>query len=51
MPKIIPANIQSDADKRNRGEDVSRSDDKVKNISIGLLEIDSALFYYFKIIF
>jgi len=48
MPKIIPANIQSDADKRNRGEDVSRSDDKVKNISIGLLEIDSALFYYFK---
>jgi len=47
MAKIIPANIQSDADKRNRGEDVSRSSDKTKNISIGLLEIDSALFYYF----
>jgi len=48
MTKIIPANIQSDADKRNRSEDISRSDDKTKNISIGLLEIDSALFYYFK---
>ena len=48
MAKIIPANIQSDADKRNRGDDVSRLKDKTSNFSIGLLEIDSALFYYFK---
>jgi len=47
MAKIIPANIQTNADKINRGEEQSRSNDKTKNISIGLLEIDSALFYYF----
>jgi hypothetical protein len=48
MAKIIPANIQTDSDKRNRGDDVSRLNDKVRNVSVGLLEIDSALFYYFE---
>lgn len=32
----------------NRGLDTSRADDKTKNISIGLLDIDAAVMYYFR---
>ena len=32
---------------RNRGEDLSMKDDKVKTINVGLADIDEALMYYF----
>ena len=31
----------------NRGRDVSRKDDNVKNFSIGLMDIDATIMYYF----
>jgi hypothetical protein len=31
----------------NRGRDYKRSDDNVKNISVGLMDMDSAIMYYF----
>ena len=33
--------------KLNRGYDVSRRDDDVKDISIGLMDVDAAIMYYF----
>lgn len=32
----------------NRGEQISRKDDKIKNISVGLKDIDESIMYYFK---
>ena len=32
---------------RNRGEDISRKNDNVKDISVGLEDIDNAIQYYF----
>lgn len=32
---------------RNRGEDISMKDDKVKHINVGLQDIDEAVMYYF----
>ena len=48
MPKIIPPQLQTKQDKINRGNEVRRDTDKTRNISVGLLEVDSALFYYFE---
>ena len=48
MAKKIAKNLQTDSDKINRGREVTRQDDKVRNIKIGLLDIDSTIFYYFK---
>ena len=48
MAKKIPDNLKEPSDKINRGNELSRSDDRVKNVSIGLLDIDSAIFYYFE---
>ena len=47
MSKIIPPQLQTNEDKLNRGNEIRRDKDKSKNISVGLLEVDSALFYYF----
>ena len=33
--------------KLNRGHDVSRRDDDVKDISVGLMDVDAAIMYYF----
>ena len=35
-------------EKQNRGRELSRSDDNVKSLSVGLMDIDSAIFYYFE---
>ena len=32
---------------RNRGYDRSRNDDNVKNLSVGLMDIDATIMYYF----
>ena len=48
MAKDLPKQIQTRADEVNRGRQVSRSNDKVKNKSIGLMDIDAAIFYYFE---
>ena len=32
---------------RNRGRDRSRNDDNVKNLSVGLMDIDATIMYYF----
>ena len=48
MAKIIPPQLQTNQDKINRANEVRRDTDKTKNISVGLLEVDSALFYYFE---
>jgi len=32
----------------NRGREVSRAEDRAKNLNVGLLDIDSAIFYYFE---
>jgi hypothetical protein len=48
MAKKTPKNRQTEAEKRNRGREVSRASDTTKNLSVGLLDIDSAIFYYFE---
>ena len=48
MAKKISKNLQTDSDKINRGREVTRQDDKVRNPKIGLLDIDSTIFYYFE---
>ena len=47
MAKKISKNLQTDSDKINRGREVTRQDDKVRNRKIGLLDIDSTIYYYF----
>ena len=46
--KPLPLARQTRADKINRGRELSRTDDRVKNFSIGLQDIDAAIFYYFE---
>ena len=48
MAKKISKNLQTDSDKINRVREVTRQDDKVRNPTIGLLDIDSTIFYYFE---
>ena len=48
MGKFIPANRQTAADKINRGREISRIGDKIRGLSVGLLDIDSALYWYFE---
>ena len=47
MPKINPDN-QTIPEKVNRGRELSRENDSVKSKHINLLDIDSALHYYFE---
>ena len=42
--KPIPRSLRR---ARNRGRDKTRGDDKVKNLSVGLMDIDSTIMYYF----
>ena len=42
--KPIPRHLRKSS---NRGYDVSRKDDNVKNFSIGLMDIDATIVYYF----
>jgi len=42
-----PSSEEGTVFSRNRGKDISRKNDKVKNISIGLDDIDQAVQYYF----
>tara|TARA_A100001391_G_scaffold53246_3_gene32454 strand:+ start:463 stop:1875 length:1413 start_codon:yes stop_codon:yes gene_type:complete len=48
MAKKIQKGLETQSDKINRGRELSRRDDVVKNKTIGLMDIDSALFYYFE---
>jgi hypothetical protein len=48
MAKKISKKLQTASDKINRGREVTRQDDKVRNPKIGLLDIDSTIFYYFE---
>ena len=48
MAKKQPKNLQTDADKVNRGRELSRKDDKAQNFSIGLVDLDQTIFYYFE---
>ena len=48
MSKLVPVNRQTAADKINRGREISRIGDKVRGLSVGLLDIDSALYWYFE---
>jgi hypothetical protein len=48
MSKLVPINRQTAADKINRGREVSRVGDKIRGLSVGLLDIDSALYWYFE---
>ena len=34
--------------KNNRGRQISRLGDKTKSVSVGLMDMDSAIFYYFE---
>ena len=47
--KTLPRkeDILSTRENFNRGYDTTRRDDKVKPISIGLMDIDAAVMYYF----
>jgi len=47
MSKLVPVNRQTTADKINRGREISRIGDKIRGLSVGLLDIDSALYWYF----
>ncbi len=47
MSKLVPANRQTAADKINRGREISRIGDKIRGLSVGLLDMDSALYWYF----
>jgi len=47
MPKINPDN-QTIPEKVNRGRELSRENDSVKSKHVNLLDIDSALHYYFE---
>ena len=42
-----PSSEEGTVFSQNRGRDISRKNDKVKDISIGLLDIDEAIQYYF----
>ena len=42
--KPIPRSLRR---ARNRGRDRSRNDDKVKNLSVGLMDIDATIMFYF----
>ena len=42
--KPIPRSLRRD---KNRGRDRSRNDDNVKNLSVGLMDIDATIMYYF----
>ena len=42
--KPIPRSLRR---ARNRGRDKTRGDDKVKNLSVGLMDIDATIMYYF----
>ena len=48
--KTLPRNeeILTTQTNFNRGFDTSRRDDDVKNYSVGLLDIDAAVMYYFR---
>ena len=48
--KTLPRNeeILTTQTNFNRGFDTSRTDDKTKNYSVGLLDIDAAVMYYFR---
>ena len=48
MAKKISKKLQTDSDKISRGRELTRQDDKVRNPKIGLLDIDSTIFYYFE---
>ena len=48
MSKLVPANRELLTDKVNRGREIARTGDKVRGITIGLQDIDSALFWYFE---
>ena len=48
MAKDLPKQLQTRSDKINRGRQISRTDDNVRSKSIGILDIDQALFYYFE---
>ena len=48
MAKKLPKQLQTESDKINRGRELSRSSDILKNKSIGIMDIDQALFYYFE---
>lgn len=42
-----PSSEEGTVFSQNRGRDISRKNDKIKDISIGLLDIDEAIQYYF----
>ena len=48
MAKKISKNLQTASDKISRGREVTRQSDKVRNPKIGLMDIDSTIFYYFE---
>ena len=48
MNKLVPANRQIRTDKINRGRELTRTGDKVRGVTVGLQDIDSALFWYFE---
>ena len=48
MAKELPDKLKLSSDKINRGKELSRNSDNVKNIAVGLMDIDSAVFYYFE---
>lgn len=48
MSKLVPANRQIRTDKINRGRELTRTGDKVRGVTVGLQDIDSALFWYFE---
>tara|TARA_B100000902_G_scaffold158008_1_gene154080 strand:+ start:1330 stop:2442 length:1113 start_codon:yes stop_codon:yes gene_type:complete len=48
MNKLVPANRQVRTDKINRGRELTRTGDKVRGVTVGLQDIDSALFWYFE---
>lgn len=48
MSKLVPVNRQLRTDKINRGREIARTGDKVRGVTVGLQDIDSALFWYFE---
>lgn len=48
MAKDIINPLRTEADKINRGRELSRKDDNAQNFTIGLQDIDHTLFYYFE---
>lgn len=48
MSKLVPVSRQLRTDEINRGRELARTGDKVRGVTIGLQDIDSALFWYFE---